>query len=193
MYTCGPTVYAPAHIGNFRAFLTYDILKRVFIYVFNLDVEHVLNLTDVDDKIIEACRDQKLTRQAITEKYGSVFKDDLNALNIIPASSYPLATDYIDEMVEMIQALAAKGLAYKNDDGWWFDVGKDPDYGTRLVNREVKASEEGESADFALWKAEKPLVDVESALWDTPLGRGRPGWHIECSAIAKVRPCEKRS
>ncbi|GMH59445.1 hypothetical protein TrLO_g10043 [Triparma laevis f. longispina] len=193
MYTCGPTVYAPAHIGNFRAFLTYDLLKRVLIHVYNFKVEHVLNLTDVDDKIIKACREQGICREELTGKYTEIFKKDLNNLNIIPATSYPLATDYIDEMVEMILELKEKGYAYETEEGWWYDVSKDKDYGSRVTqNREIitptdstsDSASASESADFALWKFEKPNIDVPSALWDTPLGRGRPGWHIECSAIS---------
>ena len=104
----------------------------------------------------------------------------------MPAQHYPLATDYIPEMVDMIQGLASQEppLAYRNEDGWWFDVSADPGYGSRVAKVDVEEGV-GEEADFALWKAEKPGVDVPSALWDTPLGRGRPGWHIECSAIAK--------
>ncbi|GMH68603.1 hypothetical protein TrST_g11996 [Triparma strigata] len=192
MYTCGPTVYAPAHIGNFRAFLTYDILKRVLSRIYGFNVQHVLNLTDVDDKIIKKCRSENKTLKQVTEKYTKIFKADLYNLNVIPADDYPLATSYIPEMVEMILKLKSVGKAYDDEDGWWFDVSEDDNYGKRLVNRKVEGKEEGaESADFALWKFEKPGIDVPTGLWDTELGRGRPGWHIECSAIAKKLLGEK--
>ena len=123
----------------------------------------------------------------ITDKYTEVFMSDLASLNILPADHYPKATDYIREIVEMIQGLESKGLAYKNDDGWWYSVSSDPSYGKRVASVPLDPrSPPASDADFALWKAEKPGVDVPTALWDTPLGRGRPGWHIECSAIAKA-------
>mmetsp|Transcript_20128 Transcript_20128/g.24813 ORF Transcript_20128/g.24813 Transcript_20128/m.24813 type:complete len:607 (+) Transcript_20128:163-1983(+) len=228
MYTCGPTVYDYAHVGNFRAFLTYDILKRTLIY-FGYDVSHVCNLTDVDDKIIKKCTELNTSLLEITRKYETLFLDDLIALNIIPAMLYPRATDHIDEMVELIQELEKVGLAYQSEEGsWYFNVAEKEGYGEQLVNLDVKnmkakasgiagaqrqqqqqqdggASENNNNdnedvvdidadeydadkvgaRDFALWKAYKPNFDRDDATWDTPIGKGRPGWHLECSAMAR--------
>ncbi len=195
MYTCGPTVYAPAHLGNFRAFLTYDVVKRVLSALYGLKVQHICNLTDIDDKIINECRENGIPDiKILTEKYTKVFMDDLSDLNIVPANDYPLATQYIDEIVAMVKDLEAKGYAYQDEDGWWFDVSKKEGYGKQLVQLAdagkgmpgtgIEGGGEGKR-DFALWKAYKPGIDVPTGTWETVLGKGRPGWHIECSAIAK--------
>ncbi|GMI31813.1 hypothetical protein TrCOL_g10136 [Triparma columacea] len=215
MYTCGPTVYAEAHLGNFRAFLTYDILKRVLVKVYDKEVDHVCNLTDVDDKIIKKCRSLKITdAKDLTGKYTDIFMHDLSDLNILPASRYPRATDHIPDIVKMIEDLRDVGLAYRDPDGWWFDVSQKSGYGSQLVNvaslsDEVDIDADGDQdyrsdnvkvggmpkggekvknnkRDFALWKAYKEGVDIDSLTWDTSLGLGRPGWHIECSAICRT-------
>jgi cysteinyl-tRNA synthetase len=215
MYTCGPTVYDYAHVGNFRAFLTYDVLKRTLSY-FGYDVDHICNLTDVDDKIIKKCNVESKSLLEITRKFEDLFMDDLHALNIIPARKYPRATEHIGEMVTLIQELADVGLAYQSEEGsWYFNVAKKEGYGQQLVNLDVsnmksnasgvagaqRASADSDSdddldadeydadkvgvRDFALWKAYKPQFDREDAIWETDIGKGRPGWHLECSAMAR--------
>ncbi|KAG7344930.1 cysteinyl-tRNA synthetase [Nitzschia inconspicua] len=197
MYTCGPTVYDYAHVGNFRAFLTYDLIKRVLLY-FGYDVTHVCNLTDVDDKIINRANEQKYDNiQDLTRKYEAFFFQDLQALNVLLADHYPRATEHIDEMMDMILELASKDLAYETQDGsWYFATANKEGYGEQLVQLNVddmETTERGESElkrdpqDFALWKAFKPEVDREDSSWERPgkIKKGRPGWHLECSAMAR--------
>jgi cysteinyl-tRNA synthetase len=196
IYTCGPTVYDYAHVGNFRAFLTYDLIKRVLLY-FGYDVTHICNLTDVDDKIINRANDQGIENILdLTRKYEDLFLQDLKALNVIPADEYPRATEHIPEMMEMILQLEEKDLAYESSDGsWWFATDKKEGYGEQLVNinwDEMETTERGESdlkrtpQDFCLWKAFKPGVDREDAAWESPrIKKGRPGWHLECSAMSR--------
>lgn len=205
MYTCGPTVYDYAHVGNFRAFLTYDVLKRALLYL-GYDVDHICNLTDVDDKIIARCDRENIGLIELTRKFEGLFLDDLDALNIIRAREYPRATDHIPEMVQLIKDLEERGLAYQSEEGsWYFNVGSKEGYGQRLVQLDIDNMQTGASGagsargtdadeydadkvgvrDFALWKAFKPEFDRDDATWDTDIGRGRPGWHLECSAMAK--------
>ncbi|KAL3767758.1 hypothetical protein ACHAWO_003155 [Cyclotella atomus] len=214
MYTCGPTVYDSAHVGNFRAFLTYDILKRVLLYL-GYDVDHVCNLTDVDDKIIKRCTEKNVSLKELTTKYEDLFFQDLDALNIVKAGHYPRATDHIDEMARLILDLEKNGLAYQSQEGsWYFSVDKKEGYGTKLVQLDPKEMQKTGTAgaqrglmdadeydsekegvrDFCLWKAYKPEFDREDATWDPVvdidgtarnIGRGRPGWHLECSAMAR--------
>ena len=205
MYTCGPTVYDFAHVGNFRAFLTYDVLKRALLYL-GYDVDHICNLTDVDDKIIARCDREDVGLIELTRKFEGLFLDDLDALNIIRAREYPRATDHIPEMVQLIRDLEERGLAYQSEEGsWYFNVGAKEGYGQRLVQLDVDNMQSGASGagskrgtdadeydadkvgvrDFALWKAFKPDFDRDDATWDTEIGQGRPGWHLECSAMAK--------
>ena len=205
MYTCGPTVYDFAHVGNFRAFLTYDVLKRALLYL-GYDVDHICNLTDVDDKIIARCDREDVGLIELTRKFEGLFLDDLDALNIIRAREYPRATDHIPEMVQLIKDLEERGLAYQSEEGsWYFNVGAKEGYGQRLVQLDIDKMQSGASGagskrgtdadeydadkvgvrDFALWKAFKPDFDRDDATWDTEIGRGRPGWHLECSAMAK--------
>lgn len=208
MYTCGPTVYDHAHVGNFRAFLTYDVVKRALQY-FGYDVDHICNLTDIDDKIIARCDRENISLEDLTNKFAKLFQEDLELLNIIPARNYPRATDHIDEMVQMILDLADNDLAYQSEEGsWYFNVQNKEGYGQQLVNLDVanlksKASgiagaQRGAASDadeydadkvglqdFALWKAYKPEFDRDDATWDTKIGKGRPGWHLECSAMSK--------
>ena len=196
MYTCGPTIYDSAHVGNFRAFLTYDVLKRVLLY-FGYSVQHVCNLTDVDDKIITRCAERGLTLEQLTNMYKQAFMTDLAALNIIPAQHYPRATQHIQDMVDLVQGLVQNKLAYQTTDGsWYFNTQNQPLYGTHLVNLAVEDMESQDRTDddsgkrhfqdFCLWKAFKEGVDRSDCSWETSLGYGRPGWHLECSAMARV-------
>jgi cysteinyl-tRNA synthetase len=199
MYTCGPTVYDSAHIGNFRAFLTYDVLKRVLLYL-GYDVEHVCNLTDIDDKIIQRANQLKAPSiRDITDKYAELFLEDLRALNVVPATHYPRATNHVQDMADMIRGLHDKGLAYETSDGsWYFDTQQQPSYGTQLVQLNFDEmmkdggaedddvdAEKKHFADFCLWKAFKEGIDRGDAAWSFPphLQKGRPGWHLECSAM----------
>lgn len=194
-YSCGPTVYDYAHIGNFRAFLTYDVLKRWLQYC-GYDVEHVCNLTDVDDKIIVKMAAEGKTLKEVTEKYTAAFFEDLDVLNIQRAQRYPKATEHIKDILDMIQSLVDKGFAYEENGSVYFRVDAFTDYG-RLANLKFDEMKEGaggfgpnerrgatekESArDFALWKS---FAEQDGeVVWDSAFGRGRPGWHIECSAM----------
>jgi cysteinyl-tRNA synthetase len=196
MYTCGPTVYDFAHVGNFRAFLTYDVMKRVLLYL-GYTVTHVCNLTDVDDKIIQRANEQQLTDVSeLTLKFEGLFIDDLEALNIVPADKYPRATQHIPEMMEMILELADKGLAYETPDGsWYFATQKQAGYGKQLVQLQYDDMEQTDRsdsdgkqhfADFCMWKSFKEGFDRDDMAWSSDrIQRGRPGWHLECSAMAR--------
>lgn len=201
-YSCGPTVYDRAHIGNFRAFLVYDVAKR-WLTARGYTVNHVMNLTDVDDKIIT-----KVSRDgvggslddaaALTHKYADAFFDDLSKLNVVPATTYPRATDHIPEMEELIGGLLRKGVAYEAGGSTYFSVDAYPAYGqlARLPppsqtltptagagGLDADEYDRGDARDFALWKAWKPADG--GVVWESPaLGRGRPGWHIECTCMA---------
>jgi cysteinyl-tRNA synthetase len=193
MYTCGPTVYNYIHIGNLRTFLFEDLLRRWIKYR-GYNVKQVMNLTDVEDKIIRDSQKEGISLKQFTKKYADAFFADIKTLNIEPAEVYPNATDYISEMVSMIQCLLQKGLAYKTEDGIYFSISKFNNYG-QLANIDTSQLEAGASgrvkadeyekenaADFALWKFwDKSDGDV---FWETPIGKGRPGWHIECSAMS---------
>jgi cysteinyl-tRNA synthetase len=192
MYTCGPTVYNYAHIGNFRAYVFEDLLRRALLY-FGFEVRQVMNLTDVDDKTIAGAIRAGVPLDAFTRTFKEAFFEDLRTLNIQPAEHYPAATDHIPEMIALIQALLAKGHAYRSEDGSiYFSVSSFPSYG-KLAHLDMTGLRPGARvqhdeyekenvADFALWKAwdEKD----GNVVWEAPWGRGRPGWHIECSAMA---------
>jgi cysteinyl-tRNA synthetase len=193
-YSCGPTVYNPAHLGNFRTFLFGDLLRRV-VRLRGWKVRQVMNLTDVDDKIIKRAKEQGKTIRQVTEPVTAIFHADREYLRIEPAEVYPKATDYIPQMIALVEQLLAKGVAYQADDGSvYFAIGRFPGYGklSRLDTREVKAGarvsqddySKENAQDFALWKAAKPEDEASGAAWDSPFGRGRPGWHLECSAMA---------
>ncbi|ACB75767.1 cysteine--tRNA ligase [Opitutus terrae] len=199
-YNCGPTVYAPAHIGNFRTFVVNDILRRMLELEFGAPkVKHVRNLTDVDDKTIKRARDEGRPLADVTRQWTDKFHADCAALNCLPPHIEPTATGHIREQVDMIDCLMQKGNAYRAADGSvYFKVSSFSDYGrlSRVKERElqigsalagksqaVDADEKEDGSDFALWKAHKP-DDGENS-WDSPWGRGRPGWHIECSAMSK--------
>ena len=192
MYTCGPTVYDYAHIGNFRAFLFEDLLKRWLEYR-GYTVTHVMNLTDVDDKTIRGSQKQQVPLKQYTEHYANAFFEDINALNVKPATHYPKATDHIPEMVALVKTLIAKSYAYKSQDGSiYYAINKFKNYG-QLSHINVQELQAGarvktdeytkeEAQDFALWKAWTP--EDGDVFWETELGKGRPGWHIECSAMS---------
>lgn len=192
MYTCGPTVYNYAHIGNFRCYAFEDILKRTLL-ASGLKVRHVMNLTDVDDKTIRGSQAEHLPLGEFTRKYKDAFFQDIKTLRMIPADVYPAATETIPEMIELIQKLFDKGIAYQAEDkSVYFSIAKWPHYGQLVkidrdamrVGVRVKMDEYAKDsmADFALWKAwDQADGDV---WWNSPWGRGRPGWHIECSAMS---------
>lgn len=192
MYTCGPTVYNIAHIGNFRAYIFEDLLRR-YLKFSGFEVEQVQNLTDVDDKTIRGALEAGVGLDDYTRQYKDAFFDDLKTLNIEQAEHYPAATGHIPEMIELISRLFERGLAYRSDDGSvYFRIAAFPDYGklahldmaglqagARVAHDEYEKENVG---DFALWKAWNE-ADGDVA-WDSPWGRGRPGWHIECSAMS---------
>ncbi len=194
MYTCGPTVYNPAHVGNFRTFLFEDLLRRV-LALRGFEVMQVMNLTDVDDKIINRAAEKGLTISEVTAPVVEKFHADRHYLRIEDAEIYPRATEHIPEMITLVERLVAKKLAYQADDkSVYFAIDKFEGYGklSRLDTREVRAGarviqddySKENAQDFALWKAAKPEDEASGAAWDSPWGRGRPGWHLECSAMA---------
>lgn len=193
IYSCGPTVYNFAHIGNFRAFMASDLVKRYLKHK-GYKVLHVMNITDVDDKTIRDSQKEGLSLKDFTEKYTRYFLEDLKTLDIIPADIMPKATDHIAEMVEITKKLLETGHAYKAKDGIYYSIRKFADYG-KLAGIDIDRTETGASGrvakdeydkdnaqDFALWK----FWDKKDGpvFWETDLGKGRPGWHIECSAMS---------
>ncbi len=193
MYTCGPTVYNYAHIGNFRAYMFEDLLRR-YLKCRGYDVTQVMNLTDVEDKLIRDSQQTGMSLDAFTAVYKQAFFEDLRTLNIEPAEVYPAATDHIPEMVALIKQLLERGYAYEADGSIYYRIDQFPDYG-KLSHLEAEDLQIGASGrvdsdeyakddvrDFALWKLWTP--DDGDVYWDTELGRGRPGWHIECSAMS---------
>ncbi len=192
MYTCGPTVYNYAHIGNYRAYMFEDLLRR-YIKFCGFGVTQVQNLTDVDDKTIRSSIEQGLPLKDFTKKYIDAFFVDLAKLNIEPAEHYPAATDFIPEMIAIIKTLFEKGYAYQSDDGSvYYSIDKFEGYGklARLDREGMRSGarvdqdeyDKDNAADFALWKAYVP--EDGDVVWDSPWGKGRPGWHIECSAMS---------
>jgi cysteinyl-tRNA synthetase len=189
LYTCGPTVYDYAHIGNFRAYIFEDLLKR-FLKFCGFWVTHVMNITDVDDKTIRGAKAKGVDLNAYTTEYIRAFFADLEVLRIDPADHYPRATEHIPDMVRIIKALIEKGFAYRKEGSIYFSIAKFPGYGklSKIDVEELQSTERVESdeyekehaRDFALWKAPKP----GEPFWETEIGPGRPGWHIECSAMS---------
>jgi cysteinyl-tRNA synthetase len=195
MYTCGPTVYNFAHIGNFRTYIFEDLLRRTLKFL-GYQIKQVMNITDIDDKTIKGAIEKKISLEEFTTPFTAAFFEDLKTLNIEPAEEYPRATAYIPQMIKIIQKLLEEGVAYRGHDGCvYFSIEKFPSYGrlSHLNLDELKegASERVESdeyekenaADFVLWKTYDAKRDGE-IFWESPFGKGRPGWHIECSAMA---------
>lgn len=190
LYACGPTVYDYGHIGNFRTFLHVDVLRRA-LELNGLAVRHVMNITDVDDKIIRNAAAARMAIGEYTRGFEQAFFEDLEALQVERPTVVARATEHIGEMVALVEALAERGLAYRVEDGsWYFRIAGDPGYG-KLSKKDFGGMEDGarvevdeydkdSARDFALWKAPKP----GEFFWETRLGPGRPGWHIECSAMA---------
>jgi cysteinyl-tRNA synthetase len=194
MYTCGPTVYNPAHLGNFRTFLFEDLLRRT-LRLRGWQVRQVMNLTDVDDKIITRASQTGKTIAEVTLPIVDIFHADRKYLRIEDAEVYPKATETIPEMIALVETLMQRGVAYLAEDGSvYFAIDRFPAYGrlSRLDTREIKSGarvaqddySKENAQDFALWKAAKPEDEAAGAAWDSPWGRGRPGWHLECSAMA---------
>lgn len=194
LYTCGPTVWNYAHIGNFRTFLFEDLLRR-WLEHSGYDLFHIMNLTDVDDRTIKAAAAAGKPLTAHTEPFAQAFFEDRDFLRLEPAHVYPRATGWIPAMVTLVEQLLAKGVAYTSEDhSVYFAIDRFPTYGrlSRLDTREIKvgarvASDEyakENPSDFALWKAADATDEQVGAAWDAPFGRGRPGWHLECSAMS---------
>ena len=195
-YTCGPTVYNYAHIGNFRTFLFQDLLRR-WLEACGYDVFHVMNLTDVDDKTIKGAAAAGVPLRAYVQRFIDAFDEDRRWLRIRDASAYPRATEFIEPMVALVEGLLANGVAYRGEDGSvYFAIDRFPAYGrlSQLDRRELRAGAservsadeyaKEDARDFVLWKAARPEDEAVGAAWDAPFGRGRPGWHLECSAMA---------
>ena len=189
IYTCGPTVYAYAHIGNFRTFVFQDVMRRFFRSQ-GLKLLHVMNVTDVDDRIIANAAGAGITIREYTEKYIQAFLDDMAALGLEQPEILARATEHIEDMVALIENLQQKGFTYKSDGSIYYRIAKFPEYGklSRIdvtgmqsgARVDVDRYEKDDARDFALWKAPKP----GEHFWETRIGPGRPGWHIECSAMA---------
>lgn len=195
LYTCGPTIYNFAHIGNFRTYVFEDLLRRTLRFL-GYSVIQAMNITDVDDKTIRGAIEKKCSLKEFTDPFRKAFFEDLEALHIERAEYYPAATEYIPEMIRLIETLIAKGCAYKSQNGSiYFKIKSFPSYGrlSHLHLNELMANASGDNvadeydkeniADFVLWKAYDPSRDG-SIFWESPFGPGRPGWHIECSAMA---------
>ena len=189
LYTCGPTIYNTVHIGNLRTFVWEDVLRRALRRL-GYEVTQVMNLTDIDDKTIRGAASEGLPLPEFTARYAEEFFRDLAILGVEPAEHYPRATDFIPEMIAVIERLKARGHTYESDGSVWFRISTFPGYG-RLSGVDLSQARSGERVaddeyekddpkDFALWKAAKPGEPA----WDSPFGRGRPGWHIECSAMS---------
>jgi len=189
MYVCGPTVYDDPHIGNARPLVIFDILFKLLKNEFP-SVTYVRNITDIDDKIIKSSQEQKISTKELTEKITSSFFKDCEFLNCENPTHQPKATEHIDLMIEMIKDLIKKGFAYENKKHVYFEVKKFPDYG-KLSNKNLEdliagsrveiSENKKNSEDFVLWKPS----NIDEPAWDSPWGKGRPGWHLECSAMSK--------
>ncbi|HEM3561408.1 TPA: cysteine--tRNA ligase [Streptococcus suis] len=191
MYVCGPTVYNYIHIGNARSVVAFDTIRRYFEYR-GFDVTYISNFTDVDDKIIKAANEAGMTTKELSDKFIAAFKDDVAKLGVKPATKNPRVIDYMDQIIDFVQALLDKGYAYEAEGDVYFRVEKAKNY-ARLANKTLSDLEAGASGrvdgegqlkehpfDFALWKSAKP----GEVSWESPWGLGRPGWHIECSVMA---------
>lgn len=200
VYGCGPTVYRPPHIGNFRTFLFNDLLHRYLEWK-GFGVTFVMNLTDVEDKIINEAAMTSQNIGQVTEPMIAAFFADLGTLNILPADAYPRATAHVPEMVDLVHELVRRGYAYVSGDSVYFDISSFPAYGalSRITNADIRSGaglatraggidadeyEKSDARDFVLWKGAKDIDHEVGAAWVTPWGTGRPGWHIECSAMS---------
>ena len=187
IYLCGVTVYDESHIGHARTIIVFDVLRK-YLESKNLKVELIQNFTDVDDKIINRAKDEKVSAQEISKRYIDNYFRDFDKLNIQRATNYPKATEHIDDIIEFIKKLIEKGIAYVSENGVYFSVSKFPDYG-KLSKKKIDELKSGsriqidetkkDPLDFAVWK----FSDIEP-LWNSPWGKGRPGWHIECSVMS---------
>ena len=190
IYSCGPTVYSYAHIGNFRTFVFNDLLRR-YLKFRGYRVNHAMNITDVDDKTINGSNSEGISLNDYTEKYTRIFFDDLRTLNIERVEHTPKATESVGAMIDILERLDKKGIAYEKEGSLYFSIGKFPQYGrlSRIDRRELASGlrydtdeyDKEDVRDFALWKSAKE----GEPFWDTPFGKGRPGWHIECSAMVR--------
>lgn len=189
IYNCGPTVYDVPHIGNYRTFIMDDIIRRIFEYN-NFEVVQVMNITDVDDKTIKKSIEQKITLKQLTTKYENLFLEELDDLHILRPNKILRATEYIKGMIDIVNTLLEKKIAYKTDDGVYMSIKEVPNYGSLVglkidTNNNQKISKDEydkeNPSDFALWKFKTPQ-DGDN-YWPSPFGDGRPGWHIECSAM----------
>lgn len=192
LYVCGPTVYDLAHIGNARPVVVFDVLFRLLRFVYGENsVLYVRNFTDIDDKIIVRAQERQEPIAALTARFIAAYEEDMGALGALAPSFSPCATEHVAGMIHVCEALEAKGAAYRGPSGLWFRVKSDPDYG-KLSGRKLEdmragtrielESDKEDEADFALWKAAKP----DEPAWDSPFGPGRPGWHLECSAMIEA-------
>ena len=194
MYVCGPTVYSDPHIGNFRTFTVGDILRRWLEYR-GFDVFHVMNITDIDDKTIRDSGEEGVSLEEFTQKYTESFLRGPDLMNIKRAHVYPKATEYAPLMAEFVKELVDKGVAYVAKDGVYFDINKFPDYGklsrmniSKVEKTERMAADEYDKEavnDFALWKTSTPEEVERGIYYESPWGKGRPGWHIECSVMSR--------
>lgn len=194
MYTCGPTVYDRTHIGNFRTFLVEDVLRRYLRWK-GYQVYQVRNLTDVDDRTIHAAVERGMSLRELTRPFIDAFFEDSDSLGIERAEEYPRATDYVPQMIELVERLLDRGLAYVADGSVYYDISEFPNYGA-LAQLEAVSLREGErtagdeaydkedARDFVLWKGGQRPDEGDVATWDSPWGPGRPGWHLECSVLA---------
>lgn len=193
LYACGPTVYDYAHIGNLRTYIFEDLLRRTLDYL-DYDVHHVMNITDIEDKIVKRARQENIDFTKITNRFTATFKEDLTKLNILPADKFPTVTEHIPEIIQLVQTLIDKQHAYIADDGSvYFDISSFAHYG-ELAGLDKQTLKEGasgrvlddeynknEASDFVLWKAKSKYNEPN---WPSPWGKGRPGWHIECSVLS---------
>ena len=191
-YSCGPTVHDYAHIGNFKTFIVYDLVKRYLAHK-GYEVTHYTNITDVDDKTIRKAQAEGVSLDELADRYATIFFEDMGRLNMLPTDGFPKATDHIAEMVDMIGRMIEDGHAYKRDGSVYYSIKSFPEYG-ELAHLDVEGMQSGASGvdadeyekedvrDFVLWKGWKP--EDGEVYWETDLGKGRPGWHMECSCMA---------
>lgn len=196
MYTCGPTVYDRPHIGNFRTFLFDDILRRYLEWK-GYEIDHVRNVTDVDDNTIKAAMKAGVTLPELTQPFVEAFFEDIERLGLEEAEHYPRATEYVPQMIQLVRKLEALSLAYEADGSVYYNIAKFPDYGrlAQLDRAKIRqglrvstdeAYEKQDARDFVLWKGGDRDDEGEVAVWESPWGPGRPGWHLECSVMANT-------